>query len=156
MGRIGKGGMGEVYLAEDTRLKRKVALKVLPGDMSNDPARLERFHREAEAIAALNHPNIVTIHSIDEASGVRFITMELVEGQMLSQMIPAEGMKLETFYDVALAIAQALQAAHDKGIIHRDLKPSNIMITTEGRVKILDFGLAKLMRSESSEGASQL
>ena len=153
---LGKGGMGEVYLAEDTRLKRRVALKVLSSEMSSDASRLERFEQEAHAIAALNHPNIVTIHSIDEAAGVRFITMELVEGNTLSESIRSEGLGLESFYDIATSIAEALSAAHQKGVIHRDLKPSNIMISNEGRVKILDFGLAKLSKDDSVEDASIL
>lgn len=148
--------MGEVYLAEDTRLKRKIALKVLPGEMSKDAARLERFQREAEAIAALNHPNIVTIHSVDHVDGVSFITLELVEGKTLQQIIPAEGMDFQSLHPVAVGIAEGLRAAHEKGVIHRDLKPSNIMVTIDGRVKILDFGLAKLIRGDSSDDASQI
>jgi TolB-like protein/Tfp pilus assembly protein PilF len=142
--KLGEGGMGVVYVAEDTRLKRKVALKVLPTEMARDPGRLERFQREAEAVAALNNPNIVTIHSVEEAGGIHFITMELVEGQNLHHVIPVDGFTLETFFDLALPLTDALSAAHDKGIIHRDLKPGNIIVGEDGRVKVLDFGLAKL------------
>ncbi len=142
--KLGEGGMGVVYVAEDTRLKRKVALKVLPTEMARDPGRLERFQREAEAVAALNNPNIVTIHSVEEAGGIHFITMELVEGKNLHHVIPADGFTLETFFDLALQLTDALSAAHDKGIIHRDLKPGNIIVCADGRVKVLDFGLAKL------------
>jgi serine/threonine protein kinase len=125
---LGKGGMGEVYVAEDTRLKRKVALKVLPSDIATDRVRAERFQREAEAIAALNHPNIVTIHSVEEAGTVRFITMELIEGETLGQMIPAGGMDVDAFLKIAVPLLEALSAAHARGIVHRDLKPANIMM----------------------------
>src|SRR5438552_285276 len=127
--RLGKGGMGEVYVAEDSKLKRKVALKVLPEEVAHDPARLERFQHEAESIAALNHPNIVTIYSIEEADGIRFLTMELVEGETLIQLIPSDGMDVESFLRFTAPIAEALSAAHEKGIIHRDLKPGNIMVS---------------------------
>src|SRR5262245_38386591 len=154
--RLGKGGMAEVYVAEDLKLKRKVALKVLPEEMARDSARLERFQREAETIAALNHPNIVTIFSVEESDGIHFLTMELVEGETLNQLIPPDGMDLKSFLRIAAPVAEALSAAHEKGIIHRDLKPSNIMITPEGRTKILDFGLAKLLRDDSDPNASHL
>ena len=143
---LGEGGMGEVYLAEDTDLDRKVALKLLPEEMARDPARLERFRREAKAVAALNHPNIVTIYSIEESEGRRFLTMELVDGESLDRVIPAEGLPLAKIFDIAVPIAAALTAAHDRGIVHRDLKPANIMVNPDGQVKILDFGLAKLTR----------
>jgi eukaryotic-like serine/threonine-protein kinase len=153
---LGKGGMGEVYVAEDCKLKRKVALKVLPEEVARDPARLERFQREAETIAALNHPNIVTIYSIEEADGIRFLTMELVEGETLIQLIPSNGMDVESFLRFSTPVAEALSAAHEKGIIHRDLKPGNIMVSQEGRIKVLDFGLAKLMRNDSDPDSSRL
>src|SRR5262245_46052874 len=156
LNRLGKGGMGEVYLAEDTRLKRRVALKVLAHDLASDPSRLERFQREAETIAALNHPNIVTIYSVEEAGGVRFLTMELVEGETLTQMIHSNGMDVESFLRFSAPAAEALSAAHEKGIIHRDLKPGNIMVSNEGRIKILDFGLAKLMRHDSDPDSSRI
>src|SRR5262245_31252969 len=139
---IGEGGMGEVYRAHDPRLGRDVALKVLPADVAHDPARLERFRREARAVAALNHPHIVTIYSTEEADGIPFLTMELVEGQPLEALIPPDGMPLTRFFDVAVPLADALAAAHQKQITHRDLKPANVMVAADGRVKVLDFGLA--------------
>jgi tRNA A-37 threonylcarbamoyl transferase component Bud32/dienelactone hydrolase len=147
--RLGAGGMGEVYLAEDTNLKRRIALKVLPPQFAASSERLKRFQFEAEAIAALNHPNIVTVYSVEEAADssgqpVRFLTMELVEGNRLDDTIPAEGLPLEKFFDFALQLVAGVAAAHARGVIHRDLKPSNIMIAADGRLKILDFGLAKL------------
>lgn len=154
--RLGKGGMAEVYVAEDLKLKRKVALKVLPEEMARDAIRLERFQREAETIAALNHPNIVTIFSVEESDGIHFLTMELVEGETLNQFIPPEGMELKSFLQITTPVAEALSAAHEKGIIHRDLKPTNIMVTREERIKILDFGLAKLLRDDSDPNASHV
>ena len=142
--KLGEGGMGEVYLAEDTKLKRRVALKILPPGMASDEARLERFQREAETVAALDHPNIVTLHSVEEADGVHFLTMSYVDGQRLDQIIPEGGLTLERIFDIAVPLADALSAAHEKGITHRDLKPANIMVNEEGRLKVLDFGLAKL------------
>ena len=146
---IGAGGMGQVYRATDTRLHRDVALKVLPLEMAASPERLERFQREARAVAALNHPHIVTIYSVEEIEGFHYLTMELVEGETLDRLIPEDGMAVPRLLDVAVGLADALAAAHDRGIIHRDLKPANVMVTTEGRVKVLDFGLAKLARPES-------
>ncbi len=145
--KIGAGGMGEVYRAKDTKLGRDVALKVLPAEMARDPERLARFQLEARAVAALNHPHIVTIHSVEEADGIHFLTMELVEGRSLDRIIPEGGMPIEQILDVATAIAEALAAAHEKGIVHRDLKPANVMVTDEGRIKVLDFGLAKESRA---------
>jgi serine/threonine protein kinase len=145
-GLLGKGGMGEVYRARDTKLERDVALKVLPAAMAADPARLERFEREAKTVAGLNHPHIVTLHSVEEADGVRFLTMELVEGQGLDRIVTADGLELSKVFDIGIAAADALAAAHEKGIVHRDLKPANVMITKDGRAKVLDFGLAKLIR----------
>ncbi len=143
-GKLGEGGMGEVYLAEDTELDRQVALKILPAEMADSPDRLERFRREAKAVAALDHPNIVTIYNIEEAQGRRFIVMQLVEGKSLDKVIPQEGLALSAVFDIAVPMADALAAAHERGIVHRDLKPANVMVTSEGRVKVLDFGLAKL------------
>ena len=150
--KIGAGGMGEVYLAEDTKLKRKVALKVLPSDQAADSERRARFEREAEAVAALNHPNIVTIYSVEQANGVHFLTMELVEGSALSKLIPKQGLALDKFFEIAVPLADALAAAHEQGILHRDLKPDNVMVSKAGRVKILDFGLAKLLHDPKPEG----
>jgi hypothetical protein len=145
--KIGEGGMGEVYRARDAKLDRDVALKVLPAAVATDPARLERFRREAKAVAALNHPNIVTIYSVEEMDGVHLLTMELVEGQALDALIPPDGLPLAQVLDIGMAVADALAAAHDKGIVHRDLKPANVMIAADGRVKVLDFGLAKLVET---------
>src|SRR5262245_32808422 len=141
---LGTGGMGEVYEAEDAKLGRKVALKLLPDLTARDPRRRERFEREAKAIAALNHPNIVTIYSVEEAEGIDFITMELVEGQTLRQVVPRGGLALDAILKVAIPIADAVAAAHQQGITHRDLKPENILVGRDGKVKVLDFGLAKV------------
>lgn len=158
---LGAGGMGQVFAAEDTKLKRQVALKILPPEVANDPDRRQRFQREAEAIAALDHPNIVTIYSIETARGpaddaepTQFITMQLVEGKTLGELIPQEGLPLERFLEIAMPLADALSAAHRKGITHRDLKPGNIMIDEDGRTRILDFGLAKLHRAEDGTEVS--
>jgi eukaryotic-like serine/threonine-protein kinase len=141
---LGAGGMGEVYRARDTRLGRDVALKVLPEVFARDGERLARFEREARAVAALNHPNIVVLYSIEESAGLRFLTMELVDGQPLDRAMDAGGMAVPRLLEVAIALADALAAAHDHGVVHRDLKPANLMLTRDGRLKVLDFGLAKL------------
>jgi serine/threonine protein kinase len=143
--KLGQGGMGEVYRAQDTKLGRDVALKVLPEDAARDPERHARFVREARSIAALKHPNIVTVYSVEEADGATFLTMELVEGRSLSEMIPNDGMRLDRFFDHAIPLSDAIGFAHDRGITHRDLKPGNVMIDRDGRVKVLDFGLAKVL-----------
>ena len=152
---LGAGGMGEVWRAEDTKLGREVALKVLSEEFADDADRLERFEREARAVAALNHPHIVTIHSVEEENGIRFLTMELVEGSTLDKLIPEGGLEIGPFFELATPLAEAISAAHDKSVIHRDLKPSNVMVDGDGRVKVLDFGLAKLHQpgdvSESTE-----
>jgi serine/threonine protein kinase len=155
---IGKGGMGEVCAAEDTKLHREVALKVLPQDMASDPERLQRFQREAQAVAALNHPNVVTIYAVEEAEGVQFITIELVEGKTLTDLILKHGLELPELLRFGVPLADAISAAHQRGIVHRDLKPANIMVTAEGRLKVLDFGLAKLKQASpiSSEAATTL
>ena len=154
--KVGAGGMGEVYRAEDTTLGREVALKVLPAELSSDPDRLARFEREAKTLAALDHPNIVTIHSVEEANGVRFLTMQLVEGKSLSELVPLGGMPIEEIFDIAIPLADALATAHEKGVIHRDLKPANIMVTDKGLVKVLDFGLAKLLAPASTDVGAPL
>jgi len=149
--KLGEGGMGEVWLARDTRLDREVAIKVLSPEVAADPERLERFRREAKAVAALNHPNIVTIHSVEEDGDVPFFTMEYVEGETLSGIIPKEGLDPGRFLDLAIPIADAVSAAHESGITHRDLKPGNIMVSGRGQLKVLDFGLAKVSREESKK-----
>ena len=141
--RIGAGGMGVVYRARDTKLGRAVALKILPPEMARDQERLARFQREARSVAALNHPYIVTLHSVEEAEGIHFLTMELVEGEPLDRLIPEGGLPIDRILEISGEITKALVAAHEKGIVHRDLKPANVMVTNEGRVKVLDFGLAK-------------
>src|SRR5262245_40286759 len=149
--RIGRGGMGEVYLALDARLERQVALKLLPPHFTEDAERVRRFRREARAVSALNHPNIITIHEIGEASiesgessSVHFIATEFIEGRTLREMIRDGGMNLTEALEVAIQAAGALSAAHAAGITHRDIKPENIMLRPDGYVKVLDFGLAKL------------
>jgi Tol biopolymer transport system component len=156
---IGSGGMGEVYRARDTRLLRDVALKVLPDSFTNDPDRLRRFEQEARAVAALNHPNIVSVYDVGNADGVHYIVSELLEGETLRQRITPTGMPTRRATDLALQLANGLAAAHEQGIVHRDLKPENIFITRSGRLKILDFGLAKLRRArepaETIDGISE-
>jgi tetratricopeptide (TPR) repeat protein/predicted Ser/Thr protein kinase len=142
--KLGEGGMGVVYKASDSHLKRFVALKVLPPEKVSDPERKQRFVQEARAASALNHPNIVTVHDIDHSDGVDFIAMEYVEGKTLGELIGRKGLKLNEALKYAVQIADALAKAHAAGIVHRDLKPGNVMVTSEGRVKVLDFGLAKL------------
>ena len=141
---LGRGGMGVVYEAMDERLKRRVALKVLPAEMARDPTRLERFRREAEAVARLNHPSIVSIHSIEEADGVHFLTMELIEGDSLDAALTGGPLPLARVLRIGQSIGQALVKAHGEKVVHRDLKPANVMLTQDGHVKVLDFGLAKL------------
>jgi serine/threonine protein kinase len=151
-GRLGAGGMGEVYLARDLSLERRVALKVLPTDVAEDPSRLKRLQREAKALATLDHPNIVTVYSVEEHEGTHFLTMAYVEGRTLAELIPDGGMPTEQLLDLAIALADALRAAHERGIIHRDLKPANIMVDTEGRLRVLDFGLARVETTAPTGG----
>src|SRR5215813_9406424 len=152
---LGAGGMGEVWGARDTRLARSVAIKVIPPDFASDPARLKRFEKEARAASALNHPNIVTIYDIGSADSVAFIAMERVEGKTLRELLLAGGLSVKKMLPIAAQIAAGLAKAHEAGIVHRDLKPENVMVTNDGLVKILDFGLAKQTGpvSASDEGS---
>src|SRR5712671_2439422 len=160
--KIGAGGMGEVYLAEDSRLHRKVALKILPAEMAANHDRMRRFKQEATAAAALNHPNIAHIYEIGESGGKNFIAMEFVEGTTLREKIHSERTELRKLLRYLQHTAEGLAKAHAAGIVHRDLKPDNIMITRDGHAKILDFGLAKLIEpqappaSDSSEVATAM
>ncbi|MFN2393860.1 MAG: serine/threonine protein kinase, partial [Pyrinomonadaceae bacterium] len=142
--KIGAGGMGEVYLAEDTKLDRQVALKILPQEFAEDKNRMSRFVREAKSASSLNHPNIITIHEIGESDGTHYIATEFIEGETLHDRLKGESLSLKSALDIAIQIVSALQAAHSANIIHRDIKPENVMIRSDGLVKILDFGIAKL------------
>ena len=155
---IGAGGMGEVYQAHDTKLGRDVAIKVLPEAFAHDADRLSRFQREAKMLASLNHPNIATIHGLEQANGTSYLVMELVSGETLAERIRRDGaVPSRKRLKVAVQIAEALEAAHEKGIIHRDLKPANVKVTPEGKVKVLDFGLAKAFAGDgASEDREQL
>ncbi|MGB7927723.1 MAG: serine/threonine-protein kinase, partial [Terriglobales bacterium] len=151
---LGAGGMGEVYRARDTRLGRDVAIKVLPEALANDADRLRRFEQEARTIAALNHPNILGIHDIGAHDGAPFLVSELLEGQTLRERLVSGPLPVRRAVEYALGIAQGLAAAHEKGIVHRDLKPENVFVTRDGRIKVLDFGLAKLVRPEENHEAA--
>jgi class 3 adenylate cyclase/tetratricopeptide (TPR) repeat protein len=149
--RLGRGGMGEVYAAEDTRLSRRVAIKALPVELASDPESLQRFEREAQAVAALDHPNIVTIYSVEEHGGRSYLIMELIEGKSLGDKISPIGMPLSEFFELAIPLSDAIAAAHESGITHRDLKPTNVMTSINGRLKVLDFGLAKFNQAQEEE-----
>src|SRR2546422_9239891 len=149
---LGAGGMGEVYLAQDTKLDRKVALKILPTEVASNRDRMERFVREAKSAAALNHPNIAHIYGIGEADGVNFIAMEFVEGETLHAQIHREKSELKALLKYLFQVAEGLAKAHASGIVHRDLKPDNIMVTRDGHAKVLDFGLAKLIEPQQAIG----
>ena len=146
--KIGQGGMGVVYRAEDTNLSREVAIKVLPEQFTQDPQRLARFEREAKLLASLNHPNIAAIYGLEEVDGVRFLALELVEGETLAERVAKGALPVKEALEVCRQIAEGVEAAHEKGVIHRDLKPANVKVTPEGKVKILDFGLAKAFEDE--------
>ena len=148
---IGAGGMGEVYQAHDTKLGRDVAIKVLPEAFAHDPERLARFQREAKMLAALNHPNIATIYGLEQSDGTHYLVMELVSGETLADASSERAVPVEEALAIAKQIAEALEAAHEKGIIHRDLKPANVKLTPEGKVKVLDFGLAKAFAGDATK-----
>jgi eukaryotic-like serine/threonine-protein kinase len=147
---LGKGGMGEVYRARDTKLKRDVAIKLLPEEFARDSDRVARFQREAEVLASLNHPNIAAIYDLQEANGLRYLVLELVEGETLAERIARGPIPVEGALDIAKKICEALEAAHERGIVHRDLKPANVKITPDGNVKVLDFGLAKTISGSAT------
>src|SRR3989442_8368858 len=147
---LGVGGMGEVYRAHDMRLERDVAIKILPEIFAADPERLARFEREAKVLASLNHPNIAAIHSLEETNGVHALVLELVEGDTLADRIERGAIPIDEVLPIAKQVADALEAAHEQGIIHRDLKPANIKLREDGRVKVLDFGLAKLTEAQGA------
>jgi len=153
---IGAGGMGEVYRAKDTRLAREVAVKILPPAFALDPERLRRFTSEAQAVAALNHPNILAIHDIGNEAGSQYLVMEFLDGESLRERLQAGALSIRKATEYAEQIAKGLAAAHDKGIVHRDLKPENIFVTRDGHVKILDFGLAKLTALEPKDANETL
>src|SRR5262245_22458579 len=151
---IGAGGMGEVYRAHDVRLSRDVALKVLPAQFSEDAERLRRFEREAKLLASLSHPNIAAIHDVEESDGVRCLILEFVEGHTLADRLKRGRIPLGEALEISRQIAEALEAAHGQGIVHRDLKPGNVMISPDGRVKVLDFGIAKMFEPQREDNGT--
>src|SRR5258708_1210085 len=156
LAKLGEGGMGEVYRARDNRLNRNVAVKVLPPDVANDPTRRARFEQDARALGALNHPNIVAVYDTGVENGQAYIVSELVDGESLRQVVDRGRLALRKLIDVSVQIADVLAAAHSVGIVHRDLKPENVMVTRDGRVKVLDFGLAKQTVSEGTGDTATL
>src|SRR5512139_2367724 len=153
-GKLGEGGMGEVWRATDTKLKREVAIKVLPAAFTEDKERLARFEREAQLLAQLHHPNIASIFGLEDSDGVRALVMELVPGPTLAERLESGALSITESLSTALQIAQALEEAHDKGIVHRDLKPQNVKASSEGKAKVLDFGLAKAMEATGGTSAA--
>ena len=153
---IGKGGMGEVYRAKDSKLGRDVAIKVLPDEFSRDKERLARFKREAKVLASLNHPNIAAIYGLEESERTHYLVLELVEGETLAERISRGPIPADESREIAIKIAEALEAAHEQGIVHRDLKPANIKQTEDGKIKVLDFGLAKVFQEETSDADSSM
>src|SRR3984885_246266 len=151
---LGAGGMGEVYRAVDTKLRREIAVKILPQRFASDPSRLTRFEREAHLLASLNHPNIAAIYGLEQVDGVRFLVLELVEGPTLAERLKAGPMEVGEALRIASQISEALEAAHEKGVVHRDLKPANVKVTPAGKVKVLDFGLAKALSDPEPAGGS--
>src|SRR5262249_49898997 len=150
---LGKGGMGEVYRARDTKLKRDVAIKILPDEFARDADRISRFQREAEVLASLSHPNIAGIYDLQHTDETQFLVLELVEGESLADRIKRGPLPVEEALQIGKSICEALEAAHEKGIVHRDLKPANVKITPDRKVKVLDFGLAKAMEHEQAPPA---
>ena len=150
--KLGEGGMGEVYRAKDSKLKREVALKVLPGNVASDPERLARFRREAEVLASLNHPHIAQIYGLEESGGTIALAMELVEGEDLADRLTRGAIPIDEALAIATQIADALESAHEHGIVHRDLKPANVKLRSDGTVKVLDFGLAKAVERADGRG----
>ncbi|MGA2261594.1 MAG: serine/threonine-protein kinase, partial [Acidobacteriota bacterium] len=148
--KLGQGGMGEVFLAEDSHLNRRVAIKVLPDAFARDPERLARFEREAKLLASLSHPNIAAIYGLEKTDGSPFLVMELAEGETLAQRVAKGPLAVDEALEVCRQIAEGLECAHEQGIIHRDLKPANVKVTPNGKVKVLDFGLAKAFQSETA------
>src|SRR5439155_14280950 len=149
---LGSGGMGDVYQATDSKLGRSVAIKFLPEAFSHDSERVARFEREARVLASLNHSNIAAIHGLEESGERKFLVLELVEGETLAERIKRGPIPVDESLNIARSICEALEAAHEKGVVHRDLKPANVKITPEGKVKVLDFGLAKAFETEASKG----
>ena len=149
LGPLGAGGMGEVYRAKDTKLRREVAIKVLPAEVARDPERLGRFQREAHLLASLNHPHIAAIHGLEESGGSPFLVLELVEGEDLAERLKRGPIPVSEALEIARQIAEALEEAHEKGIVHRDLKPANVKVKADGTVKVLDYGLAKALGDEA-------
>src|SRR5215510_8539454 len=147
---LGRGGMGEVYRARDLKLKREVAIKILPDEFGRDLDRVARFQREAEVLASLNHPNIAAIYDLQEDNGSRYLVLELIEGETLAERIRRGPIPIDEALNIARCISEALEAAHEKDIVHRDLKPANIKLTPAGQVKVLDFGLAKVHEAQSA------